>query len=80
MFNQPKTNTSIRVGHILPAYSSYSSTSTLASLEIAVLTDEMEQNGDTEVIVRTIETPTSGLAPRYSDISIEEINNALSVE
>ena len=80
MFNQPKTNTSIRVGHILPAYSSYSSTSTLASLEIAVLTDEMEQNGDTEVIVRTITTPTSGLAPRYSDISIEEINNALSVE
>lgn len=44
MFNQPKTNTAIRVGHILPSYASYSSTSTLASLDIAILTDEMEQN------------------------------------
>jgi hypothetical protein len=59
MFNQPKTGTALRVGHILPKYSTYSSTSVLASIEIAVLTDEMEQNGVSAIIVRTITTPTT---------------------
>ena len=78
MFNQPKTGTALRVGHILPAYSTYSSTSVLASLEIAVITDEMEQSGATAITVSTITTPSTWVATRYTDISIQEINDALS--
>ena len=78
MFNQPKTGTALRVGHILPAYSTYSSTSVLASLEIAVLTDEMEQSGASAITVRTITTPSTWVADRYTDISLQEINDALS--
>lgn len=78
MFNQPKTWTSLRVGHILPKYSSYTSTSTLASLDIAVLTDEMEQNWATPIIVRSITTPVTWVADRYTDISVQEINDVLT--
>ena len=78
MFNQPKTGTALRVGHILPKYSTYSSTSTLASLEIAVFTDEMEHDWASPIVVRTITTPTTWVADRYTDISINEINTALT--
>ncbi len=78
MFNQPKTWTALRVGHILPKYSTYSSTSVLASLEIAVITDEMEQSGATAITVRTITTPTTWVADRYTDISVQEINDVLT--
>jgi hypothetical protein len=37
----------------------------------------MEQNGVSAIIVRTITTPTTWVAPRYTDIGVQQINDAL---
>jgi hypothetical protein len=37
----------------------------------------MEQNGATALTIRTITTPVTWVAPRYTDISVQEINDAL---
>lgn len=78
-FNQLKNNTAIRIGYMLPKYSTYTSTSTLANITVWILTDEMEANGvSTPVTIRTLTTPTTWVADRYADISSEEINTELA--
>jgi hypothetical protein len=63
---------------MLPAYSTYTSTSTLASITVQVITDEMDQKGiTTPVTVATITTPSTGVAERYIDIPINDISNAI---
>jgi hypothetical protein len=77
-FNQLKNGTALRVWFMLPKYSTYSSTSTLANITIGVLTDEMEANGiTTPTTIRTITTPTTWVSDRYVDISAWELNDAL---
>jgi len=78
-FNQLKEGTAIRIGHILPAFSTYTTTVTLCSLLVQVLTDEMEQLGiTTPLTVATITTPATGVAPRYTDIAVSEINSVIT--
>lgn len=78
-FNSKKEGTAIRIGHMLPAYSFYTATSTLCSIRVLVITDDMEQRGITTYVnVATITTPTTGVAERFTDIAINEINAALS--
>lgn len=77
-FNQKKEWLAIRIGQMLPAYSTYTSTWTLASITVQVITDEMDQKWiTTAVTVATITTPSTGVAERYIDISIWEIKNAI---
>lgn len=77
-FNQKKESTAIRIWHVLPAYSTYSSTSTLASITVQVITDEMDQKWiTTPVTVATITTPATWVAERYTDISMNEISQAI---
>jgi hypothetical protein len=78
-FNSKKEGTGIRIGHMLPAYSLYTSNSTLCSIDVQVITDDMEQRGiSTFVTVASIITPATGVAERFTDISIQEINTAIS--
>ena len=64
---------------MLPAYSLYTNTSILCSIQVQVLTDDMEQRGITTfVIVASITTPATGVAERFTDITISEINTAIS--
>lgn len=77
-FNQPKENTALRIGHILPKASLYTSTSTVASITVWVLTDEMDQAWITAyTTVATITTPLTWVAPRFTDIMMQEIALAL---
>ena len=74
-----KEGTYLRVGHFLPAYSTYTDTSQLCSFNIKILTDEMEQKGITSgVQVATITTPTTWVSERFTDIDTSEIITALS--
>lgn len=78
-FNAKKEWTAIRIGHILPAYSLYTSTSILCSIDVQVITDDMEQRGITTfVTVASITTPTTWVAERFTDISIKEISDAIA--
>lgn len=76
---QKKEWTYIRIWHILPAYSLYTSTSQLCGLTVWVLTDTMEQKWrTTHVTVATITTPTSWVSERFTDITTQEIISAIS--
>lgn len=69
----------MRIWHILPAYSTYTSISTLCSITVKVLTDEMEQKWvSTWVTIATITTPSTWVAERYTDISSSEIITAIN--
>jgi len=78
VFAQKKEQLAIRVWYILPAYSTYTNTSTLCSMTVQVVTDEMEAKWiSTPITVATITTPSSWVAERYIDISVIEIVNAI---
>ena len=78
-FNSKKEGTGIRIWHMLPAYSLYTSTSILCSIDVQVITDDMEQRGITAfVTVASITTPATGVAERFTDISISEISTAIA--
>lgn len=71
--------TYIRVSHMLPAYSTYSNTTTLCSITVWVITDEMEQKWLTSyVTIATITTPTTGISERFTDIETNEIISAIT--
>ena len=78
-FNSKKEWTGIRIGHMLPAYSLYTNNSILCSIQVQVLTDDMEQRWITSSVnVATIVTPVTWVAERFTDITISEINTAIS--
>lgn len=63
---------------MLPAYSTYSNPWDLCSLQIQVITDEMDARAiTTPITVATATTPTTGVSERYIDISVSEIVNAI---
>lgn len=79
VFAQKMEQLALRVWLMLPAYSTYTSTSTLCSMTVQVLTDEMDALAiTTPVTVATITTPSTWVAERFVDISLSEINAALS--
>lgn len=67
-----------RVWHQLPAYSTYTNTAQLCSINVRVIIDEMDQKWiTTPVTIATITTPTTWVAERYTDITSSEIITAI---
>lgn len=78
VFAQKKEQQALRIGFMLPAYSTYSNPWDLCSLQIQVITDEMDARAiTTPITVATATTPTTGVSERYIDISVSEIVNAI---
>jgi len=74
-----KEGTYIRIWHILPAYSTYTSTGTLCSIVVKVLTDEMDQKWvTTPLTIATITTPSTWVAERFTDIESREIVDVIA--
>ena len=78
-FNQMKQNTAIRLGIVLPAYSTYTNPTNLCSINIKAITDEMEQRWVTvPVTIATIQTPISWVSERFIDIDTNTVIQAIS--
>lgn len=74
VFAQKLELLALRIGFMLPAYSTYISTAQTCSMTVQVLTDEMDAIGiTTPITVATITTPTTGVSERYVDIWVSEI-------
>ena len=79
VFAQKLEQLALRIGFMLPAYSTYTNTSQTCSMTVQVITDEMYAKWiTTPVTVSTVTTPATGVAERYVDINAQEIVDAIT--